>query len=98
MRTVIDTQLPDIERLARRRASAKLGWYVHATVFVCVNVLLALLAASSGRNWVMIPSMGWALGLAIHGVVVFFTTGGMGLHESLLRRERERLQVQRDAW
>ena len=30
----------EIETLARRRASAKLGWYVHAAAFVLVNALL----------------------------------------------------------
>jgi hypothetical protein len=29
---------------------------------------------------------------------VFFVTGGAGLHERLLQRERDRLQLQRDPW
>ncbi len=28
------TQEQDLERIARRRAGAKLGWYIHATVYV----------------------------------------------------------------
>jgi len=88
----------DIERTARRRAGAKLGWYIHATVFVLVNLMLAALAASSGRNWAIFPAFGWGLGLAIHGVVVFVLTGGAGLHDRLLQRERDRLQLQRDPW
>ena len=38
-----------IERLARKRAGAKMGWYVHALVFVCVNAGLALISVGSGR-------------------------------------------------
>ena len=30
----------DLERLARKRAGAKLGWYLHACVYVLVNLFL----------------------------------------------------------
>jgi hypothetical protein len=42
--------------------------------------------------------LGWGLGLAIHGAVVFLTLPGSGLHERLLQQERARLQAQRDPW
>jgi hypothetical protein len=88
----------DIERLARRRASIKLGWYIHATVYIAVNALLAAISASSGRHWAIFPFFGWGIGLAVHGLVVFFATGGGGFHEKLVQQERERLALQRDAW
>ena len=87
-----------LERLARKRAGAKLGWYIHATVYVAVNLLLAGLAAMSDRQWVMFPALGWGLGLALHALVVFVVTGGAGLHERLVEQERERLALQRDPW
>ncbi len=91
------TTTPDnIERLARRRAGAKLGWYIHAGVYIAVNLLLALLSAMSDRHWAVFPALGWGIGLAIHGVVVFVLTGGGGLHEQMVQRERERLSAQRD--
>jgi len=88
----------DLDRLARKRAGAKLGWYIHATVFIVVNLLLAMLAAMSDRHWAVFPAFGWGIGLAVHGVVVFFVTGGAGLHERLVQQERDRLQLQRDPW
>lgn len=88
----------NLERQARRRASAKLGWYVHALVYLSVNLMLALLSIMSGKDWAVFPALGWGLGLLIHGVVVFVVTGGAGLHERLVQRERERLSSQRDAW
>ena len=88
----------DIERLARKRAGAKLGWYVHATVYLLVNLLLVAISMSHGRTWAMFPVLGWGLGLAIHGAVVFLLTDGSGLHEQLVQRERERLALQRDPW
>lgn len=89
---------PDaIERLARRRASAKLGWYIHAGVYIAVNLLLAMLSAMSDRHWAVFPAFGWGIGLAIHGVVVFVLTGGGGLHDRLVQQERERLAAQHAA-
>ena len=98
MNATSDLPNRDIERTARRRAGAKLGWYIHATVFLAVNTMLALIAASGGRSWAIYPAVGWGIGLAIHGAVVFLVTGGGGLHERLLQNERNRLQPQRDAW
>ncbi len=90
--------LPDhnLERQARRRASAQLGWYIHAAVYLAVNGVLALLSAMSGAHWAVFPALGWGLGLAIHGAVVFLKTGG--LYEGLVQRERQRLGAQQDAW
>ena len=81
-----------LERLARRRAGAKMGWYVHALVYVCVNAGLALIAWNSERPWFIFPLAGWGLGLAIHGLVVWLVGGGAGLHERLLQAERMKLQ------
>ena len=92
-----DIQDP-IEYQARRRAGAKMGWYIHAVVYLAVNVLQAVLSAASGRPWAVFPAFGWGLGLAIHGLVVFVLTGGAGLHDKLVARERERLSLQRDPW
>ena len=81
-----------LERLARRRAGAKMGWFIHALVYVCVNAGLALIAWRSGREWFVYPLAGWGLGLAIHGLVVWLVGGGAGLHERLLQAERMKLQ------
>lgn len=80
-----------LERLARRRASAKLGWYLHAGVYLFVNLLLAVLSMGSGHHWAVFPAVGWGMGLAIHGVVVFLLTGSSGLHERMVQAERNRL-------
>ena len=98
MTTLTSLQNPALEKLATKRARAKLGWYIHASVYVAVNLLLAALAAMSGRHWAIFPAVGWGIGLAVHGVVVFLVTGGAGLHERLVQRERSRLTSQRDPW
>lgn len=78
-----------LERLARRRAGMKLCWYVHASVYALVTLLLWTLAQHAGRDWAIFPTLGWGLGLSIHGVVVFLH--GSGVLEKQVERERIRL-------
>ena len=81
----------DIDALARKRAGAKMGWYMHATVYVLVNLGLAALAISTGRDWHAYPWLGWGLGLAIHGAAVWLAGPGASLRQSLVERERAAL-------
>lgn len=87
-----------IEQLARRRAGAKLGWSIHASVYIAVNLLLLTLSALSGRHWAVLPAFGWGLGVLVHGLVIFVIGGSGGLHGRLVQRERNRLSLQRDPW
>lgn len=88
----------ELDRLARKRAGAKLGWYVHAAVYVGVNVLLFAISryGFGHRPWSVAPAVGWGVGLALHGIAVFVLGGGGGLRERLVRQERERLQREQD--
>ncbi len=88
----------ELDRLARKRAGAKMGWYVHALVFVLVNAGLAAGSALQGHGWVAIPALGWGLGLAVHGVVVSLSLHNVSLFQTLLQRERQRLETLRDPW
>ncbi len=92
----VDLSPEALDRLARKRAGAKLGWYVHATIYLVVNVGL-LLASSHGlghRPWSLFPALGWGLGLLLHGISVWVLGAGSSLREGLVQRERERLQRQ----
>jgi hypothetical protein len=86
-----------LERLARKRAGAKLGWYAHAVLYVVVNlVLFAISEYGLGhRRWSPMPVLGWGLGLFLHGISVFVLGTGSGLRERMVQRERERLQRER---
>lgn len=86
----------ELERLARRRARAKMGWYTHALVYLAVNIGLALLSGLHGRSWAIYPALGWGLGLLIHGALVFLVLPGNDLHTRLLEQERARLRQQRN--
>lgn len=88
----------EIERRAHRRAAARMGWLVHAMVYVAVNALLFAISWLSGRHWAVYPLMGWGLGLVLHGAVVWLVSPANGLYQHMLQQERLRLEPQRDPW
>ncbi|MDZ4125568.1 MAG: 2TM domain-containing protein [Hydrogenophaga sp.] len=92
MHTNTTTLSPELERLAERRAKAKLGFFTHALVYAVVITGLSLLAFSQGKIWSLWPAAGWGFGLLMHGMGVFGFGPGSALRERMLERERERLR------
>jgi hypothetical protein len=88
----------DIERLAHKRAGARMGLYVHLAVYLLVNLGLWTIALIHGHHGAAFPTLGWGLGLAIHAAVVLNAVPGADLYQQLVQRERARLQPQRDPW
>ena len=88
----------EIERLAHKRAKAKLGWFAHAAVYLLVNGFLfaSYYFGLRSHPWSFVPMLGWGLGLALHGVSVFLLGVGSSLHGSLVQRERDRIQRQQN--
>jgi hypothetical protein len=82
----------DLQRIARRRAGAKLGLYIHAAVYVAVNTFLAVvqLQTTPQVHWNLWPLAGWGLGLAIHAAVVLLA--GSGVRERMEAEELRRLE------
>ena len=83
----------DLVRIARRRAAAKFGFMIHLTVFVAVNAMLFFInqRTTPGVSWFAFPLGGWAIGLAIHGLLVMLS--GSGLRERMVESELRRLQA-----
>lgn len=88
----------EIDRLARKRAGAKLGWFFHAAVYVIVNLSVFAMSqyAFGNRAWSVFPLLGWGLGLALHAAAVWLVGVGGDLRERMVQKERERLQRQYD--
>ena len=81
---------PELERQARRNVGMRLGWLVHAAVFVLVNAGLLLLGKPGG--WLGLPTGGWIVGLLIHDAVVWLRPTGEQIRNRMLDKERQRLQ------
>ncbi|MEJ8855306.1 2TM domain-containing protein [Variovorax robiniae] len=90
-----DTRL---DKLARRRARAKMGFFSHATIYVAVNLGLIALSLSTGRHWALFPLLGWGVGLLAHGLSVWVFAPGGDMMESMVRRERTRLVSKSEPW
>jgi hypothetical protein len=84
----------EMERLARRRAGAKTGFIIHATVFVLVNAALFAINRQVGPQyaWSFWPLGGWAIGLAIHGLVVYGLSPGGSISRRLVDAELRKLE------
>lgn len=84
-----------IERLAHKRVGAKLGWYVHAALYLVTNALVFVISRFGIFNEYLpsLPLVGWGLVLALHGIAVFLIGTG-ALRENVLERERDRLRRQ----
>lgn len=92
------TLTPDeIDRIAKKRAGAKLGWYLHATLYVVINLFIFSVSSHGfgTRPWSVFPLLGWGLGMALHGVSVFVLGSGSGVRERMVQKERELLQRER---
>ena len=88
-----DTESTTLEARARRRVARKMGFYIHALVFVLVNLGLYAINATTGEpRWAHFPLFGWGLGLAIHGLVTLIGLQGEGLRRSMVQREMERIR------
>jgi len=87
-----------IDKLARRRAKAKLGFFTHATVYAVVNAGLIALSLANGRHWAVFPLLGWGIGLLFHGLSVWLFAPGNNVFEGMVQRERARLAAKVEPW
>ncbi len=79
---------------AKRRAEAKIGFYIHLAVYVGVNVLLVVVNLSTSPQyiWFVWPLFGWGIGLFFHGMSVFVFSGKRfrGIKEKMIQEEMKR--------
>jgi len=87
----------NLPRLARCAARRKMGFLIHASVFFLVNLFLIAVQRETtpGFHWAIFPAAGWGLGLAIHGLAVFFAEPASALRRRIEAGELERLKRQR---
>ncbi len=83
-----------LERLAHKRAGAKLGFYLHVILYVLVNLFIFAISryGFGSRPWSVFPLLGWGFGLALHGVSVFMLGSSSELRRRMVQKERDRIQ------
>lgn len=87
----------DLEKMARRRVAARLGWLAHALIYLVVMGGLSAAALWQGRHLPVAAALGWGLGLALHGLRVLMAGSVTALRERLVEAERQRLLARRSA-
>jgi hypothetical protein len=88
-----DVNYDDIRARAEKRVKQRAEFYQHLAIYLVANVLLWVMfilisvLANAGGGPLIVPLMstlGWGIGIAIHGIVVYVDTTAMDA-----RRERE---------
>ena len=74
---------------ARRRAGAKLGFYLHLAIYVAVNtVLIAINFATTPQHlWFWWPVLGWGIGVLFHGLAVFAFSENAPMMKRMIEKE-----------
>ncbi len=93
----------DMLRVARRRANAEVGFYMHLSSYLGVIAFLAFInIMTTGYPWFLWPALGWGLGLFSHYMAVF---GSRAIRERYfepaiereVRRQKTALQTEKQA-
>ena len=88
----------ELRQIARKRAKAKTGFYIHLIVYVVVNILLVSIwfftSDTSEIPWFIFPLVGWGIALVIHAVIAF-RGGGNSLEDRMTERELAKLKAER---
>lgn len=78
---------------ARERAAAKYGFFIHASVYVAVMVLLVVinLLTSPESVWSIWPLLGWGFAVALHGARVHWFADRNTNLDALTEKELKRM-------
>ena len=81
---------PTLEKTAERRTKAKLGFVIHLTIFGIISTIQFIQGLMSWDFSSIRGLVGWGLGLAIHGLVIYVS--GFDLEKRLYQDELHRLK------
>jgi hypothetical protein len=77
---------------AEKIAEEKVGFYVHLSSYIMVNLFLAAIwyftSGPSTFPWFIFPLFGWGIGIVAHGVSAF---AGGSFQEKLAEKEYKKL-------
>ncbi len=79
--------------LAKNRVEKRIGFMIHAAVYVLVNAgLITLnLIRSPDKLWFIWPLGGWGLGVLFHAIKVFGPGSASNWKEKMIEKEQSKL-------
>ena len=87
-----------LRQIARERARAKIGFYIHLTIYVIVNILLFsiwyITLGPRGLPWFIFPLVGWGIAIIVHAVATFYGKSMEDMEERMTERELAKLKAQ----
>jgi hypothetical protein len=91
------TQMTDEEiyKEAKRIVEEKKGFRTHFIVYLCVNALLVIIWAATGRHfpWFVFPLGGWGIGVLFHFLNVYVFS--QEADTSAIEKEAEKIRKRR---
>ena len=82
----------EAHKRAKKKVQAKLGFFIHVSVYLGVNILLIIinLLTSPEYIWFKWPLIGWGIGLFFHAMSIFVFSGKPALTERIIEKEMKR--------
>lgn len=79
----------DVYRKAKKKIEARIGFFIHLTVYCLVNLFLITRNLLLGHEtiWSIYPLAGWGLGLFMHGLAVFTFSRLETIKERMIQKE-----------
>jgi hypothetical protein len=77
---------------AKKRAEAKLGFYIHLAVYIVVNILLIIINITTSTQylWFKWPLIGWGIGVFFHALGTFVFSAGSVIKEWMIEKEMKK--------
>jgi len=87
-----DMENREAYKRAKKRAEAKLGFYLHLAVYIVVNILLIIINLSTSTEylWFKWPLIGWGIGVFFHALGTFVFSGGSVIKERMIEKEMKK--------
>jgi len=82
---------------AKKRVEARVGFYIHVSIYIAVNVILVIvnLSGSSDNLWFKWPLLGWGIGVLSHALMVFVFPGASIVSRRAIEKEMHRQTLKR---
>ena len=83
---------PESYKRAKKRVEARVGFYIHLTVYLVVGIMLMVInfATSTEYLWFKWPLFGWGIGVVFHALNVFVFSGASLITEQMIEREMQK--------